>query len=116
MTDAAQPADPLDLASLFGILAPATCPAEVRAAMIAVLQESITPEQEARTDELLALSDAELDALDISPGVRELLRATRFLPDAPGPPRPSWDSLVNLLDSLDISYGPPVEASIISGR
>ena len=87
VTKPPQPADPLDLASIFAILALVCCPDHVRAAMIAVLGESVTPEQHAHVDELLAMSDAELEAVDISPEVRALLQATRFPPDDPPPPQ-----------------------------
>ena len=88
MTYKPQPADPLDLAIAFSTLALALCPDQVRQAMIAILDQQITPLDEQRFDQLLQQID-DLDAactgsppwlpsdLDIPPAIARWLRATR---------------------------------------
>ena len=56
-TQKPQPADPLDLAILFLTLALAACPDQVRQAIIAVLDQQITPLDQARFDQLLQQLD-----------------------------------------------------------
>ena len=74
-----QPADPLELAILFATLALAACPDRVRQAMIRVLDDQITPLDEARFDQLLQQledPDCDLDSLGVSPAIARWLRDT----------------------------------------
>ncbi len=53
MSRKTRPADSLDFAMIFAMLAVMLIPDEIRRAMIALLDESITPEDERRLDEFM---------------------------------------------------------------
>lgn len=85
MTYKPQPADPLDLATLFATLALALCPDHVRQGLIAILDEQITFLDEYRFDQLLQQledPDCDLDTLGIRPAIARWLQATSHDPSS----------------------------------